>query len=476
VDDTLNVDDVTILMQGASITQTADLKPIFSTSTKIRVSGGRLVGKATDYVDTNATYVSCAIRALAGATRVSLTDCDIIGFAGAAVYATGARGIVVRDCDIVGVGNGGGGGTFGFVAGVSKDNAGVIFDGNSSRIWVIDNDISYVAQGVLGGTGSADVHVNRNTIHDVGGQHGIYLNYTDGAEIAGNIIHDVSGAGIKVQTQTGGSDSISVAVTGNTVDTCGANGIIFTCDTGALRHKDASVVGNTVRSASNDGIVLEYVDNIECVGNTIRGARAGIRVTDFTGASVKVNRIKNCAQDGILVQALDFSSTDCTIESNEIRDPASANNAATEFGIRVAEAGAGIVCTDVKLKRNDVVDTLGNMRYGIYCSVADISTFVVINNESSGATDYGFRGAATAIKKFAENTFDGALGRVYGNPLAGSIGTVVRDTWGTAPPTSGSWKRGDRCWSTSPLSTTPLLWVCTTDGAPGTWVAGPTVP
>ena len=195
----------------------------------------------------------------------------------------------MRGCTVVGVGNGGGAGTFTFTSGVSKDNAGFIADGSSAKIWVVDNDISYTAQGVLGGQGQASWHVRGNDIHDIGGQHGIYLNQTVQAEIEGNTVARVAGAGVKVQTQSGAPNSTGVAVTGNTIDTAGANGIIFTCASNAVpsRHQDVTATGNIVRSVNNDGIVLEYVDGAVCTGNNVRGARIGIRVTDFTGVTLR---------------------------------------------------------------------------------------------------------------------------------------------------------------------------------------------
>lgn len=42
---------------------------------------------------------------------------------------------------------------------------------------------------------------------------------------------------------------------------------------------------------------------------------------------------------------------------------------------------------------------------------------------------------------------------------------------GTAAPTSGQWRQGDRCWNTSFASITDtLFWTCSVSGAPGTWL------
>jgi len=39
-----------------------------------------------------------------------------------------------------------------------------------------------------------------------------------------------------------------------------------------------------------------------------------------------------------------------------------------------------------------------------------------------------------------------------------------------APPTSGSWNRGDICWNTEPLPNSYVGWTCVQSGNPGTWL------
>jgi len=46
-----------------------------------------------------------------------------------------------------------------------------------------------------------------------------------------------------------------------------------------------------------------------------------------------------------------------------------------------------------------------------------------------------------------------------------------KHTFGTAPPSSGSWNRGDICWNTEPSAGGPPGWMCVAGGIPGTWKA-----
>jgi hypothetical protein len=50
--------------------------------------------------------------------------------------------------------------------------------------------------------------------------------------------------------------------------------------------------------------------------------------------------------------------------------------------------------------------------------------------------------------------------------------TLTREEhYGTAAPVTGTWVVGDRVWDSTPASGTPMGWICTVAGTPGTWVA-----
>lgn len=44
---------------------------------------------------------------------------------------------------------------------------------------------------------------------------------------------------------------------------------------------------------------------------------------------------------------------------------------------------------------------------------------------------------------------------------------------GTAAPTTGYWRAGDRIWQSAPAASAPMGWICTATGSPGTWRAMP---
>ncbi|WP_191564966.1 hypothetical protein [Janibacter melonis] len=78
---------------------------------------------------------------------------------------------------------------------------------------------------------------------------------------------------------------------------------------------------------------------------------------------------------------------------------------------------------------------------------------------------------ATAIKRAA--AFVSTPADVVRTTTAGGSGTTspadTRITWGTAAPTSGTWKRGDVCFNENAAPNVRSGWICTAAGTPGTW-------
>lgn len=62
-------------------------------------------------------------------------------------------------------------------------------------------------------------------------------------------------------------------------------------------------------------------------------------------------------------------------------------------------------------------------------------------------------------------------GVAYGRTFGDAVSAMTAD----GPPTLGFWQRGIIVWNTFPASGQPIGWVCTAEGAPGTWNAFGTV-
>ena len=122
--------------------------------------------------------------------------------------------------------------------------------------------IHFAAQGVISGVSVTDLRVVNNNIHDIPGQHGLYIQSGSRTVIMGNAIRNCGLNGIKFQLQASATaDSYGLTITGNTVDTTGDQGIILTTTDNSVARMfyDVTVVGNTVRNPASSGIYLDAV-------------------------------------------------------------------------------------------------------------------------------------------------------------------------------------------------------------------------
>lgn len=88
------------------------------------------------------------------------------------------------------------------------------------------------------------------------------------------------------------------------------------------------------------------------------------------------------------------------------------------------------------------------------------STGVIFEN------DYAF---IDRTAQFADFALPLRISRWNGVERTGYV-TSGRVVYGTAPPSSGAWVRGDRCLSTDVSDLKPVVeWVCSTAGSPGSW-------
>jgi hypothetical protein len=109
--------------------------------------------------------------------------------------------------------------------------------------------------------------------------------------------------------------------------------------------------------------------------------------------------------------------------------------------------------------------------------------FYLNSNEGYSVVDgYGTLETATILGNYCEGGASFPTNRVFCSLLAGNIvnhntikhnnGTITGETtWGTAPPTTGTFLAGNRRFNSSPAVGSPKSWLCTVTGAPGTWVS-----
>lgn len=444
-----------------TLKQTAPLTTALSISTAgVTVSDLSFVGLASDYVNTSAVYNSSAI-ALGAATDLLIENCKITGYAGAGIQSIGAADRV----RIVGNVITGPGADY-IPAVTGQYSAGIRW--LSGGTWeAAGNEITGYAQGVVTTTGIADFRITNNYIHDIPGQHGLYIGSCKRAVISNNTVDVTAILGMKIQIGPGDSETDSVAITGNVFTNVGDTGILLT-NTGReagdpARLRRVSVLGNVVTNAGSDGIQANSLVGASILGNILTNVRAGVSLIACSDTGVTHNRIKYATQQGIKVESV----ADVQIEHNRIIDPASANGSTSEHGIH-----AILTNTDLVIHRNRITDSLGNMRYGIYIADATtMPTLEVTDNYTTGASDYGIRFAAAApVRGWRGNVATGVLGTVLNRPTSG-YGRQGREFFDSAIPTAGRYELNDLVWNIAPVAGGPVGWICAASGSPGTWRA-----
>ena len=453
----------------AVITQVADLTPVLvvNNADNVRIRNLRAIGKTTDYVNDSSVYHAAAVRITGTSSDVRVLDCVFLGMAGLGVFIGGATSdVVVRGCRMSGPGPA-------FIkSSTCNYSAGVAVYPGATRWSVEHNDISAFAQGIVTGDNMVDVRIIGNLIHDIPGQHGLYLETMTGGVIANNIIHNTGLTGMKIQVGTiGATDGSNIVVHGNAFRGTGAQGILLVNPVGGpARFRHVAVTDNLIHGAAGHGIEARAAVGLHVADNIISGISggAGVRVEACSRVSIVDNRVDTVSQMGVDIR----STQDYEVRGNRITNPATGNGSSTEWGIGIdgASTTRGII------EGNRITDTLGNMRYGIaafgsVASTPDLSSHVFRNNYAAGATDYGYRGAGpSVVREWSNNAFSGATGAILGAPTSGS-GQVATQAFGSRAPLTGAHSRGEIVWNTAPAARGMIGWVCIAAGTPGIWKA-----
>lgn len=446
----------------AVLNQTADLAATFfvNNAPGVVIRNVRANGRATDYVAGSSVLTAAAVYISGTSSNVLVEGCDFRGFAGVGVYiGAGVSDVRVVNCRLQGPGPD-------EITPLTNNYGMGVVGGDGASNWSVTGcDISLYAQGINSGDVS-NVRITNNYIHDMTGQHGIYLDSVFNLIIANNMVRDTSLQGIKVQIAnfTTGQDIDHVTITGNVVTNVGSHAILLTkAVTGSRQTRRTTITGNTLSTtgAGGDGINLIGVHGATIVGNIVHNARHGINTLTCQGLTVGFNRFHTLQMNG----ALFTDTNDVEFVYNRVIDPASDNLAGQENGIRLAGSSSSY-----RIVGNVVTDANGHMRYGLYLVTTAQDTIVVRDNDLSGATDYAARLDNTqGLKEWANNTLSGGIGAVTGFPTTLVVQGPPRKFSGPAAPTTGTYRVGDIVWNTAPVAAGVVGWVCVTAGTPGVW-------
>lgn len=417
--------NTTLLMQGATVTQSTDQTPILNAANtdNVTITGGRFVGKSeATYTNTSSSLAICITAA--NATDLAVTNNKFENFHySPLLVASGGNRIEFSSNNVKGPGAA--------VLGVDvnrRNTNGCALIGTNLRI--TNNDIYDTAQGLIVGQGSSNIVVEGNTIHDLINEHGIYADTgLRNLVISNNTIRNTgaNGTGLKVQSYDSfGVQPQCISITGNVISNTGAAGILVhntSPGTPTTKTLDVSVSGNTILNAGNNGIDVRDGENCTVTGNTVTAARSsGISWGNCTGLLISGNYVRNSALSGMG----DVSpSSNVAIKNNVIADCATANTGGDRYGVFL-NTGA----TNCVVDGNVISDAGAKVQYGIYCLATTInSTLSITRNIVTEATDCGLRLDSTdALREYRGNVWNGTAAATYSEPLLPVVASAASIT------------------------------------------------
>ena len=269
-------------------------------------------------------------------------------------------------------------------------------------------------------------------------------NYNDGTRVC---VNNVTISNNTIRDITGGSNDAGVLLTGTISNARILNNSIFT------------YTSNGIYLTLDPRVALTTRDNILIQGNQLTGG---------SGANAKWMNLTTSGAPTRKVIGV-------TIANNVSYDSAGSNLLNT---------------TDLKF--------IGNISYEVVNSVwgqsgVTLDSCVIANNQIT-STNAGPNCLLVGAKIF-DNIFDGAVTygfRIDGSSSAlearGNVFPTLAPTWnvastgrwslgvsayssGTAAPSTGAARVGDRCINTAAAVGQPKGWICTVAGTPGTWVS-----
>lgn len=380
----------------------------------VGVSGGRFDGGSVMQQAIKADYVD----------ELTVTGAYGEDFVGAVAYVNRSTDVAIRDLRAL------------------RCHYNVALDGSSFFTVSGCRSKGMIRDGILVYNGSSFGTVSGNVVDDFAtggetGRAGIHVYGSSDVTVTGNVVrtsHPVSGtAGLGIRFR----DSNRWTCSGNLVSDIGTNGIDVTRvgDFAGLDGGDGTIVGNTV---------------IDC--GYASGAAINVGYALNRPVTVSGNRILRSLGDGITIAA-----PNCIVTGNDIETTVG-------HGINVSGSAATIA--------SNRVEGVPTAKSGIFVS----GTGEIIRDngisDALAATSYGIRiytGGSASLEGNVVTAGVSAKYYIQGTVLPFERGGDYGESYGTAAPVSGTWRKGDRVINTSVAAAGYIGWVCTVAGTPGTW-------
>ncbi|MBB4679940.1 hypothetical protein HNR67_006058 [Crossiella cryophila] len=455
----------------------------FANATGVAVRELSFTGRGTEHVvlDGNRKYNGVAAVRFDKCTNVTVSGCRIARHAGGGIRWTGSlRGALFADNTITGIGiaNGSDPGPIG-----AKDNNNDFAIGQwesspNDNIVIRGNTISGHCFGIGSGHGNGLV-ISDNVIHDIPGQHGMYLSAPGGAQISGNVIRKVALNCVNVQIASSVQEDVSSLVVSDNVLYDAAAGVVLNIASEVPKagFRQPVIVGNSVRAVREYGIAVNRTWNGSIIGNTVSGTGAyGLLLNGFSG-TVRDNTVQNTNWNGLYVDL--------------IGDTYSSDNVFTDCAMNTTNATAAdrlafyvnAVKTDPEITPQPVLHSDSDL---LHAASPEPSTLRKCLHSSAG-TGVFLRGLVNRTSKpwefkgellhldFAYSRTADFSDSAHLFPSTPVHGRGRRELYGLRDPKTagmaGSFQPGDTCWHARPTAGGTPGWICVAAGEPGEWKA-----
>lgn len=478
--------DVSVLGYGAKIVQTGTFKTTlrFNSVSNIDVRGIWFVGKGTEYNAASSSWNGVAAVYFSSCTNVSVSDCYMTNHSGGSIrWGGSADGFRFTNNKIVGIGTAGG-------ITPGGNNGDVAISGFASsaddNIIIADNDISEHCFGIGLSRGSNCV-ISGNVIHDIPGQHGVYLAEQSGIVIVNNTLENIELIGIKNQL----ADLVSlttatdISISNNIIKDVGGSGIGVGATSGAAPlgsyAENVSITNNVITNAGDYAIICESVRNASVSNNIITQTGAyGIYWNECDGI-IAENFIKYANWSALWLEL----TNDTTVRGNIIIDAvlnAEAAAGQARYWYYVYAVKGSLASVNPKLFfAGNVLSLVGAAPTAFAaagkCARTGPDVWVYWDRNTNLTTKAWQFNTAGELKQidFGFSPSVDFTSSTNLNPTTPIYGRGRRELYGTQDPaTAGmtdTFREGDVCWHATPAAGGPPGWMCVVSGTPGTWKA-----
>lgn len=288
----------TISGKNGSITQSQTNTPIFVINNINNVIFKDMIfnGNGTDYVNANNTTLNCATAIYCyeqGSNNIKIDNCYFNNFGFSSIYCNNTSNITISNSKFKLIENG-------IEENYNYNYALRLINGLENCL-ICNNEIYFGAIGISIANGIElpvnNITIENNYIHDIKGQHGIYIQDGTNIKIVNNLINAYNN-GIKLQ-QDSNTIKIENIIISNNI--CNSNN--FGIDFPQAQTSNFTYINNiTVANNQTTGIDFRYCQKITCLGNNIIGSKSsGLFFINSNDIIAENNIIEDSQYNGIYI-------------------------------------------------------------------------------------------------------------------------------------------------------------------------------